>query len=92
MLKLGFVNKENFNVEDQEAYHKEKTSNAIIVDRQELEAKLKGESAKAYDDWVKVKEMRDQALKCLKLVSKPSLASAGAEDDYYRLRRSSVAR
>lgn len=30
-------------------------------------------AAKAYEDWIKVKEMREQALKCLGLLAKPSL-------------------
>jgi len=36
---------------------------------------------RAYDDWVRVKEMRDQSMRCLELKGKPRLIVVPAHDD-----------
>jgi len=36
---------------------------------------------RAYDDWVRVKDMRDQSIRCLDLKSKPRLVVVPAHDD-----------
>lgn len=36
---------------------------------------------RAFDDWVRVKEMRDQSIRCLELKSKPRLIIVPAHDD-----------
>eukprot|EP01039_Chlorochromonas_danica_P007761 gene7761-8572_t len=86
LLKMGYVNKENFDEEDTDRYEREKRENSTLTEKRQLEAKIREESAKAYEEWVQVKEMKDQAIKCLGLLPKPTLQEA--EDVDNRMRRS----
>lgn len=51
---MGFVAKENFDEDEREQYYKEKETNPAITEKKLLEAKMKEEAAKAYEDWIKV--------------------------------------
>jgi hypothetical protein len=75
------VNKENFDEEEASLYAREKRSNQVIVERAQQEAKTKDDNAKAFDDWLVQKEMRDQALHCLRLLSKPIISDSTTGDD-----------
>lgn len=77
---MGFVAKENFTGEDSHLYNVEKNNNQVIVERLANEQKLKEDSAKAYEDWLELKDMRDQAVKCLHLIPKPEIMIE--EDDF----------
>lgn len=46
-----------------------------------LEAKTREENAKAYDEWIVQKELRDSALKCLALVPRPVAEMPVLQDD-----------
>lgn len=91
LLKMGFVDKENFDEEDAGQYAREKRSNQVLVERAQMEAKTRADSAKAFDDWLLQKEMRDQALGCLRLIARPALdgEGGGAMDDDMRGSRAS---
>lgn len=71
LLKMGFVDKTNFDEDQRDLFEKEKRNNQVLVEKQKLEQKLKDDNAKAYDEWIVLKDMRDQALKCLGLLPKP---------------------
>lgn len=91
---MGFVDKSNFNSDEQDAYDRERRENHIIKEKKELEIKQKEENKRAYDEWIAQKELRDSALKCLNLLPKP-VHEQNSEDPYGRnsttsLRRSQV--
>ncbi len=46
-----------------------------------MEAKTREENAKAYDEWIVQKELRDSALKCLALVPRPVAEMPVLHDD-----------
>eukprot|EP01033_Poteriospumella_lacustris_P002248 gene2248-1646_t len=77
LLKLGYVAKENFDEGEEALFAREKRENQVIVERQRQEQKQKEDNAKAYDEWIVLKGMRDQALKCLQLLPKPQVAYTG---------------
>jgi ferric-dicitrate binding protein FerR (iron transport regulator) len=81
LLKLGFVDKNNFDAEDRDRYERERRGNSVVKEKQELEARQREENAKAYEEWSAQKEMRDQALKCLALIPKPVAEVPAAHDD-----------
>lgn len=81
LLKMGFVDKANFDSEERDRYERERRENSVIKERQEVEAKQREENAKAYEEWIAQKEMRDSALKCLALVPKPVAEMPVAHDD-----------
>ena len=91
LLKMGFVDRTNFDEEEQEAYRKERRDNQVVRERQEQEARMKEENSKAYDEWVAQKEMRDQALRCLKLLPKPALDQDGGGGDTFRIEGTTTA-
>ena len=77
-MDLGIVFKENFDAEEDSKFHldnyaNEKINNPTIKDRRENEEKNKEDSSRAYDEWLQLKSMRDQALKCLALLVPPVL-------------------
>lgn len=73
---MGHVLKENFDPEDRDMYRRELKENTFLKEKVELEKKMKEENAKAFDEWVEQKEMREQAIKCLNLIPKPESTSA----------------
>ena len=81
LLKMGFVDKSNFDEDEMDRFAQERRENNVIKERQELEAKQREENAKAYDEWIVQKEQRDSALKCLSLVPKPVAEVPVAHDD-----------
>lgn len=81
---MGIVYKENFDEEEDSKFHMdmystEKRENAAMREKKEREEKAKESSAKAFDDWVQLKGIRDQALRCLGLLDPPVL-SVGAKE------------
>lgn len=78
---MGFVDKANFDAEERDRYERERRQNSVIKEKQEQEAKQREENAKAYEEWIAQKEMRDSALKCLGLVPKPVVEVPPAWDD-----------
>ncbi|RYH06483.1 hypothetical protein EON65_42810 [archaeon] len=90
LLKIGYVSKENFESEDRERFEKEKRENTVLREREMMGKKLREESTKAYDDWVKTKELRDQAVKCLSYIPKPNPAEDNSDMNSSRLRRSTT--
>lgn len=78
---MGFVDKANFDADEMDRYERERRENSVIKERQEIEAKQREETARAYEEWVVQKELRDSALKCLALVPKPVAELAVAHDD-----------
>jgi hypothetical protein len=81
LLKMGFVDKANFDEEDRGKYERERRENSVIKERQEIEAKQREEVTKAYEEWVVQKDLRDSALKCLALVKKPVAEMPVMHDD-----------
>lgn len=77
LLKMGFVAKDNFDEEDKALFEREKRENQVILEKQQLEQKAKQDNAKAYEEWIVLKGLRDQALKCLALLPKPQVAYTG---------------
>ena len=80
-MKMGFVHKENYDEDNMSEFERHKRENNVLAEKQEMEAKAKEESAKAYNEWLAQKEMRDSALKCLSLVPKPVAEIPVAHDD-----------
>ena len=81
---MGIVYKENFDEEDDSKYHitnynTEKRENATLKEKREREEKTKEESSKAYDEWIQLKTIRDQAIRCLALLDPPILC-VGSRD------------
>lgn len=75
---MGIVYKENFDEEDDSKYHitnytTERRENIALKEKREREEKTKEESSKAYDDWIQLKSIRDQAIRCLALLDPPVL-------------------
>ena len=75
---MGVVYKENFDEEEDSKFHMdtystEKRENAALREKREREEKTKENSAKAFDDWVQLKSVRDQAIKRLGLLTPPVL-------------------
>lgn len=81
MLKIGFINKDNFDEENKHMYDREKRENSVIKEKQAIDAKTRQENTKAYDEWIVQKELRDSALKCLALVPKPVAEMPVQQDD-----------
>jgi hypothetical protein len=84
LLDMGIVYKENFDEEEDSKFHMdmystEKRENAAMREKKEREDKARESSAKAFDDWVQLKGIRDQALRCLGLLDPPVL-SVGARE------------
>ena len=84
LLDMGIVYKENFDEEEDSKFHMdmystEKRENAAMREKKEREDKARESSAKAFDDWVQLKGIRDQALRCLGLLEPPVL-SVGARE------------
>jgi len=73
LLKLGYVHKSNFDEGSMDLYDKERRENSTLKGRQEQERKQKEDSTKAFDDWLSQKDMREQALKCLRAIPKPTV-------------------
>ena len=78
LLDLGIVYKENFDAEEDSKFHldtfaSEKRDNAALKEKREREEKGKEDSSKAFDEWLQLKSMRDQALRCLGLLVPPVL-------------------
>ena len=48
-----------------EAYRKERKSNEKMLERREQSTKMKEASAKAFNEWVQMKDLKEQAVKCL---------------------------
>ena len=70
------VHKENFDDDPDsryslQEYAKEKKGNQAIVEREKTEKQMKEESAKAYEEWLGQKEMKDQAVKYLGFIPPP---------------------
>ena len=80
LLKLGFVHKSNFDESDQADFDRERRENATLKERQELERKQKEDSAKSFEEWFLLKDMREQCLKCLSVIPKPTLNFSGPGD------------
>lgn len=83
---MGYVNKENFKDREgkeinHEEFQRERTENTVIHERTQLEKKTKQDSALAYEEWSRVKEMKDLALKCIELKTKPIMIIVPAHDD-----------
>ena len=83
---MGYVNKENFKDSsgkeiNHDEFLRERNENMVIQERTQLEKKAKEDSAAAYEEWSKVKEMKDLTLKCLELKSKPVIEYIPAHDD-----------
>lgn len=82
LLKVGYVDKANFDPDDVEDFQREKENNPALLEKQEKERRAKEYSSAAFDDWLVQKELRDQALKCLAVIAKPkaleNVASNGA--------------
>ena len=81
---MGIVYKENFDQEDDSKYHitnynTEKRENATLKEKREREEKTKEESSKAYDEWIQLKTVRDQSIRCLALLDPPMLC-VGSRD------------
>ena len=81
---MGIVYKENFDEEDDSKYHitnynTEKRENATLKEKREREEKTKEESTKAYDEWIQLKTIRDQSIRCLALLDPPILC-VGSRD------------
>ena len=81
---MGIVYKENFDEEDDSKYHitnynTEKRENATLKEKREREEKTKEESSKAYDEWIQLKTIRDQSIRCLALLDPPIL-NVGSRD------------
>jgi hypothetical protein len=70
-LKQGFVSKENFEEEEMDQYYREKDHNPTNVERQKLEQKMKEDNQRAYDEWLQMKDLHDQAVKGVQLLTKP---------------------
>ena len=75
---MGVVYKENFDEEEDSKFHMdtystEKRENVALREKREREEKTKENSAKAFDDWVQLKSVRDQAVKRLALLTPPVL-------------------
>jgi Ca2+-binding EF-hand superfamily protein len=77
LLKLGFVAKKNFDEGDDALYEREKRDNQVLVEKQRLEQKAQVDNAKAYEEWIVLKGLRDQALNSLNLLSKPQATYTG---------------
>jgi hypothetical protein len=84
LLNLGLVHKENFDEgSDSDGefavrnYMKQKEENPAILEKQERERTMKEESAKAFEDWLSLKGLREQALKYLAMIPTPSVSAAG---------------
>jgi Ca2+-binding EF-hand superfamily protein len=77
LLKMGFVAKDNFDEGDDALYEREKRDNQVLAEKQRLEQKAQGDNAKAYEEWIVLKGLRDQASKCLNLLAKPQVAHTG---------------
>jgi hypothetical protein len=60
-------------------YTTEKRENLAVKERRDRDEKIKGDSSKAFDDWLQLKSMRDQALKCLALIPSPQLSVGGRD-------------
>lgn len=75
------MDRANFDGDARSAYERERDGNSVIQERAAMEAKLREENAKAYDEWIVQKEMRDSALKCLALVPKPVAEVPVSHDD-----------
>lgn len=78
LLELGIVFKENFDTEEDSKFHLnmyngEKINNLALKEKRDREEKSKDDSIKAYDEWLVVKNIKDQALKCLSLIKAPML-------------------
>jgi hypothetical protein len=80
LLKLGHVHKENF--DDPSKFREEKQNNTVLVEKAKLDAKLKEDNTKAYEEWIQQKELKEQALKCLHLIPKPVVDYSEHLDDY----------
>ena len=81
---MGIVFKENFDEEEDSKYHitnytTEKRENTALKEKREREEKTKEESSKAYDEWIQLKTIRDQAIRCLALLDPPILC-VGSRD------------
>ena len=81
---MGIVYKENFDEEEDSKYHitnytTEKRENTALKEKREREEKTKEESSKAYDEWIQLKTIRDQAIRCLALLDPPILC-VGSRD------------
>ena len=81
---MGIVYKENFDEDDDSKYHitnytTERRENTALREKREREEKSKEESSKAYDEWIQLKTVRDQAMRCLALLDPPILC-VGARD------------
>ena len=72
-MKLGFVHKSNFDESNIHTYDKERRENATLTERQELERKQKEDSNKAFEEWLLQKDMREQCIKCLSVMPKPTI-------------------
>lgn len=73
LLKLGFVHKSNFDESNIHTYDKERRENNTLKERQELERKQKEDSNKAFEEWLLQKDMREQSIKCLSVIPKPTI-------------------
>ena len=86
LLSMGHVLKENFLTEktdnvnrvigydvDKSAYLEQRNGNEVLLEKTEHEKKLKEESARAFDNWVILKDMREQATKYLSFCATPTL-------------------
>lgn len=72
--------KENFDEDQESDYLRERRQNKVIQEQLEYKQKTKEDNAKAYNEWIAQKELRDNALKCLALIPKPSLSQKSEED------------
>ena len=75
---MGFVRKENFDIKDpdsrysREEFVTQRLENKAIRSKAEKEERSKEEAAKAYDEWMVVKDLKDQAIKCLSFIPPPT--------------------
>lgn len=78
---MGFVKKENFDLKDpdsrysREEFATQRLENKAIRSRVEKEERSKEEAAKAYDEWMVIKDLKEQALKCLSFLPPPTSSS-----------------
>jgi hypothetical protein len=54
----------------------------VLIEKQEIEQKIKEDNIKAYEEWIQQKELKDSALKCLTLIPKPSIDYTDFIEDY----------
>lgn len=71
LMDLGFVHKENLDGEDKYEFHNIVRNNEALNDLKARKEKEKEDGDRAFDEWVQIKSIREQALKMLSLLKPP---------------------